>query len=747
MRSINSYRIFIIALTTIAFLISIDSTYSQSPKHFDYVDSFIAMDSTQLRYNTQTFLHGRNHFFLRSGRALMVIQSDKVDVGPAINYWLFDAGNPKQSGKKIHAFNFNPQTGNVFSSTLQVVIRNVPFSAFGEQTKVHWIEEDGIPLIEGIWWADGIRVTEQFIGLPEKETFQRSIFLEGVDLSGEVEVKLRLMMPFGNCTIHDSVFSGYAGDAPVAMTVSASGFPIQFDEKERFVDIGPILINPGQKIKINTYLLLSLPAEPQSSEYIVNQAKTLMKDKGASDLERAKQKWASMSTVQTSDNVIKEIYDHARYSLENFATEEGRINAGYLQYNSEWIRDGSCTALGALMAGNFEMARAMGNHMLTEMITESGVTMIGGGFANPDREQLDQMGEMLHFLRCYVDWTGDESLIRQNRTKILAMIERPLNPVFLDQTGMVHNRREFWERTFDDAYELIYQTYVILGLREACKLAQLIGAEDKVEHWQKTADRMLDAMLSHPEKALVNDGHLIKRRNVTGEIADYFSGYAGYVYDCPQTVTFHHRLLPDATQALPIAFRVIDTQSDLATNTLNELEKLWNARWFSGGYSRYNSSSEPNQVGPWAFATCFIMRGQHEARLFERSRRSLEYLHSIPGGTTGAWFEEIPATRGTSKWDGVICWSTGEMTLFIIRHYLGIRFEGPQLVIQPALYPDNPPVIADLRLRNGRLRLDIEGSGTIKKAIVNGEIVLPGPDGAIRLGPDSMSGTIVIKTR
>ncbi len=312
---------------------------------------------------------------------------------------------------------------------------------------------------------------------------------------------------------------------------------------------------------------------------------------------------------------------------------------------------------------------------------------------------------------------------------------------------MVHNRREFWERTFDDAYELIYQTYVILGLREASKLAPLLGAEDKVERWQEASDRMLEAMLSHPDRSLVHEGRLIKRRNVTGEIADYFSGYAGYVYDCPQTVSFHHRLLPDATQALPMAFRVVDPQSDLARNTLEEVEKLWNARWFSGGYSRYNSSSEPNQVGPWAFATSFIMRGQHEARLFERSRRSLEYLHGLPGGTSGAWFEEIPATRGTSKWDGIICWSTGEMTLFIIRHYLGLRFEGEELVIQPALYPGSPPVSADLRIRGGRLRLEIEGSGPIKEAIVNGKTVMPGGDGALRLGPDSMSGTVVIKIK
>ncbi len=151
-----------------------------------------------------------------------------------------------------------------------------------------------------------------------------------------------------------------------------------------------------------------------------------MKDQGSVDLKKANQKWSAMTTIKTDDHIVKDIYDHARYALDNFATEEGRINAGYLQYNSEWIRDGSNTALGALMSGNFEMARAMGNHMLTQMITDAGVTMIGGGFANPDREQLDQMGEMLHFLRCYVDWTGDESLIRQNRTKILAMIERPL---------------------------------------------------------------------------------------------------------------------------------------------------------------------------------------------------------------------------------------------------------------------------------------------------------------------------------
>ena len=55
--------------------------------------------------------------------------------------------------------------------------------------------------------------------------------------------------------------------------------------------------------------------------------------------------------------------------------------------------------------------------------------------------------------------------------------------------------------------------------------------------------------------------------------------------------------------------------------------------------------------------------------------------------------------------------------------------------------------MADLRIRNGRLRLDIEGSGPIKKAIVNGKTMMPGADGTLRLSPDSMSGTVLIKTK
>ena len=61
-------------------------------------------------------------------------------------------------------------------------------------------------------------------------------------------------------------------------------------------------------------------------------------------------------------------------------------------------------------------------------------------------------------------------------------------------------------------------------------------------------------------------------------------------------------------------------------------------------------------------------------------------------------------------------------------------------------YPGRPPVSADLRFRKGRLRLEIDGSGPIKSAHVNGKSVKPRPDGALVLPSEFTSGTVVIHT-
>ncbi len=370
--------------------------------------------------------------------------------------------------------------------------------------------------------------------------------------------------------------------------------------------------------------------------------------------------------------------------------------------------------------------------------------MIGGGFDNPDLEQFDQMGELMHALKAYRDWTGDESLIVQYRERLIAMVERPLMPIFRDASGMVHNRREFWERTLTDGYELAYQTWLVQGLRDAADLAPALNAAASAERWREEADRTLKSMIHDPSLRLQEDGHLIKRRTTDGKVADETTDIQRLRPDAPSATEKRHRLRPDSTEALPIALGIIDPTSSLARQTLDEVEKLWNMRWSDGGYDRYNTSSQPDQPGPWPFATCFIMRAQHEGRMFDRSRRSLEWLNTIQGGRTGAWFEEIPSTRSMADNCGILPWTSGEIALFIIRHVLGVRFQESNIIIKPSLFPDSPPVEANLRFRSGRLILKISGAGQIQSAILNGKILPPDSDGSVRLPADFSSGTLVL---
>jgi hypothetical protein len=92
-------------------------------------------------------------------------------------------------------------------------------------------------------------------------------------------------------------------------------------------------------------------------------------------------------------------------------------------------------------------------------------------------------------------------------------------------------------------------------------------------------------------------------------------------------------------------------------------------------------------------------------------------------------------------------WTSGDIALFVVRLYLGVRFEAGAVVIRPALYPGNPPVTGDLRFRQGRLRLAIDGSGPIVEALADGRKIAVSPDGAVRLPKNCRDGSIVLRAR
>jgi hypothetical protein len=694
-----------------------------------------------LDLNNAAFFYGREYFILRSGRAQMLLQADRADLGPAFTWMLFDAQDAKQSARKERAFNFVPKEG-LGSSALEVVLGGFPFTALGHRTETRWVVEQGIPAVEAVWWAGGVRVTERISALEADGAFRRQVRLEGAHLAGNEALLLRLRLPQPGVQQEGNVLLRDGGKARMALCM-ADATPAKVDATSALLEIGPVAISPGGSATVETLLLAQVPIGERTQ--FVARANQLAASGKAPVLMDTARFWAAVSSISTRDRTVQEIFDKARFGLVALIGPDGTMDGGLLQYGGQWVRDSSNTALGALHAGHFETARNVLQHILTKMISQDGVTMIAESFETPDREQFDQAGELLHLLRCYRDWTGDDSLIREHRDLLLKVVERPLQPQFRDDTGMVHNRREFWERAFEDAYELAYQTYVILALREAAELSPALGAEDRVARWRTEADRVQQAMISHPSRALVRDGRLIKRRNVTGAVADDTAGFPGFAPDVPEKTERAHRLMPDASMALPIALGIVPARSELARRTLEDLEGLWNTRWSDGGYDRYHTSGQPDQPGPWPFATAFILRAEHDAGNFDHSRRALEWLNTCQGGRAGLWFEEIPSNRSQSPFCGLICWTSGEMALFVVRHYLGVNFEHGALAIRPALYPGSPPVHADLRYRQGRLRLEVSGSGPIKSAWVNGSKIKPGKDGILRLPADFVGGTVVIQ--
>jgi hypothetical protein len=694
-----------------------------------------------LELNKAAFFYGREYFILRSGRAQMLVQADRADLGPAFTWMLFDAQDAKQSARKDRAFNYVPNEG-LGSSALEVVLGGFPFTALGHRAETRWVVADGIPAVEAVWWAGGVRVIECLSALGDEGTFRRQVRLEGAHLAGSEVVLLRLRLPptglrqEGNLLLHEGT------GARMALMV-ADANPTKVDSTNGVLEIGPVAVAPGKSAAVETLLLAQVPAGERTQ--LVAHAGQLAASKLAAAIKETARFWSAVSSVSTSDKTVQELFDKARFGLVGMIGPDGTMDGGLLEYGAQWVRDTSNTALGALHAGRFEAVHNVLHHILTKMISPDGVTMIAESFETPDREQFDQGGELLHLLRCYRDWTGDDSLIRQHRELLLKVVERPLQPQFRDDTGMVHNKREFWERAFEDGYELAYQTYIILALREAAELAPALGAEDRVSRWRAEADRIQQAMLSHPDRALVRDGCLIKRRNLTGAVADDTGGFPGFFADVPLKTERTHRLMPDASMALPIALGIVSARSDLARRTLDNLEGLWNTRWSDGGYDRYHTSGQPDQPGPWPFATTFIMRAQHDAGNFDLSRRALEWLNTCQGGRAGMWFEEIPSTRAQAPLSGLVCWTSGEIALFVVRHCLGVNFEHGALAIRPALHPGSPPVQADLRYRQGRLRLEVSGRGPIKRARVNGKTVKPGKDGILRLPADFAGGTVAIE--
>jgi len=428
----------------------------------------------------RSFVPGRDYFILRSGRARLIIQADQASTSPGFLWLGFDSRANKvtqfrNERRKEDAINFDAGKG-FLRSALEVLLGGFPFTSIAHETKTRWVWIEAIPAVEAQWWAGGLLVTEHFFAA-DSGVFVRRITVASQNLGGTEEITLRLSHPEGESTERGDWLVQENAQSRMALS-SDSSHPRKLSAASSQLAIGPLVLHPGEAVSADSWLSVDFPHEPWAPPENVGQS-----------IRRISVAWKSASSVTTEDATVLDIFDKARAGLGGMVSDDGSMDNGIFEYGAQWVRDTSATMTGLLHAGHFDLARAALVHLLRDLIDSNGRTMVNSGFEDPDREELDQMGEVLDALRSYVDWTGDESLVREYRSRLVSMIERPLQPEFRHANGMVHNRREYWEREFGDGFELIYQVYVALGLRRAASLAEPLDAMDRAQ----VCDRKLTA--------------------------------------------------------------------------------------------------------------------------------------------------------------------------------------------------------------------------------------------------------------
>lgn len=447
--------------------------------------------------------------------------------------------------------------------------------------------------------------------------------------------------------------------------------------------------------------------------------------------------WDKAGKLDASDPRLEFLFRRAQSGLRAVVALNGKMDGGPLQYNFEWVRDAVMTGTGALLCGLPSVAESILRRAVERNLDDEGRTAETARLRPDDIIELDQNGQLLWALRSHWVWTGNDTLIRGAWPRIRAAADFVLRPVFRDPAvGLVRNSREFWERTpaygVLEGYELAYQAWNIVGLRHAAEMATHVGDSDSARRWRHAAELMLSSMLSHPRFALVDGGRFIKRRLTNGDVQRTMRPPDPSFI--PETMPLRTESTascdPDTTMALPVALGLVDPRGELARNTLAALEELWNQRWTGGGYGRYHVNSEPDSPGPWPFASLFVARAYAEAGDDRRVWRVLEWLLSVPGAASGAWFEfygDRPSPPLPSV--GIIPWTWAEIVFLLVHHVAGVRPAPNHLLIRPHLLAGVSQMHLRLPVNGVNLDLTLERTVGESFAEVNGRRVPLPPEG------------------
>lgn len=613
-------------------------------------------------------LAGASYFFLGNGLIQAAVQWAPEGEGSPLGLLVMD---PDRFRKKRESLTLDPDTG-LRTTALRIVCSRCSDTARPDTLTVAWTEHEGVPAVEARWsWRAG-EVRELFF-CPDRATprLVRQVTITRED-SASIEETVRIVTGGGRFGRLEVPLSG-----ALAEQVS---FVYELDASREAV-----LVRCCRE---------AIAVDP-----------------------RAATRHGSLAQVQFRHELVDRLWNCSRLQMSAALSATGHVDASIWQYNREWVRDQSAVALAFLQMGDREHAACILRRLLRDFVTPEGSAMDSSEVRAADEAELDQNGLLLYTLQQYVLWTGDLELVRSNWARLAALAEFPLRPEFATPSGLLANRREYWERHrihgIEKGSELLYQVYPAMGLAAAGELADRLGYKDQGGRWAAAARGLRDAALAE-KGGMVEDGVLIKRRGVDGRPQREISPLAesGLPPLVPLGGPGPHMLDPDSCTALPIVLGFVPPDSALAARTLDLLEILWNQDWTTGGHGRYHVSSEPDSPGGWPIASLFAARAAVDAGRPDTAWRVLRWLDAVPGAAAGSWFEFYgPRIAPPAPQVGILPWNWAELITLLVQHVIGLRPTPdpgcPQLLLQPRLLPGLEHVSADIPVGSGRLHLEL----------------------------------------
>ena len=646
--------------------------------------------------DVRTVLENVSYFFLGNGLIQAAIQFAPAGQGTPLGVLIMD---PETLGKKREALTMDSGRG-LEPTAVELEVDGTIFRPRAGRLRVGWMENDAIPSVRAEWAEAGFDVVETF-RCPD---LRRPVLTRAV-----------------------SIRNSRPAAAAVAARTSGPGPAV----------VRTFRLAPGE----NAHFVLGYVLDAARREAAVSIFAPAPDDGPAAAF------WGGLARASFGHPLLDRFFNASRRQLPAVVSRSGRMDGSVWQYNREWLRDQAIIASALAATGADAIARTMFERLCDRFVTPEGDTVDSSERRDPDEVELDQNGFLLVGLRRYASWTGDFDIVRRFWPKIQAAAEFPLRDVFRHRpSGLLMNRREFWERHrihgIETGLELMHQVFTVLGLESAAVLARTVNETTAAERWDSESARIRHALLEDRIFRLADNRGFIKRRGPDGRVQETITPWAeaGLPSDVPLRSEPVHALNPDSAAALPIALGLITPESPLAGLTLSSLEGLWNQAWTGGGYGRYHFSSEPDSAGPWPIASLFMARAGIETGRYDNVRRILEWMNGVSGAPAGSWFEFYgPRKAPPFPQNGILPWTWAEIIVLAVDHILGVRPDVGGLTIRPRLWPGLGPIHAELNVRGARLRLDIEprSGGTPYRIETNGRILRRRANEIILAPPDA----------